>query len=103
MNKSKLEETLENKQFAITAELAPPKGTDFSRILGIARTLYGFVDAVNVTDFQSASVKASSLGLCIELAQLGIQPVLQMTGRDRNRIAIQGELFSAAHFGIQNI
>ncbi len=103
MINSKLETALNNNKFAITAELAPPKGTDFSRILGIAQELFQYVDAVNVTDFQSASVKATSLALCIELANRGIQPVLQITGRDRNRIAIQGELLSAAHFGIQNI
>lgn len=101
--KSKLENTLEHNGFALTAELAPPKGIDFSRIISIAEELKDRVDSVNVTDFQSASVKASSLGLCIELAQKGLQPILQMTGRDRNRIAIQGELLTAAHFGISNI
>lgn len=101
--KSKLQKTLENNQFAITAELAPPKGIDFTRIINIAEDLKDRVDAVNVTDFQSASVKASSLALCIDLAQRGLQPILQMTGRDRNRIAIQGELLSAAHFNIENI
>ena len=65
--------------------------------------LKGRVDAVNVTDFQSAAVKASSLGMCIELLKLGLQPVLQMTGRDRNRIAIQGEMLSAGHFGVHNL
>lgn len=103
MATNKLEEALKNNKFAITAEIAPPKGIDFSRIIDIAEDLYKRVDAINVTDFQSASVKATSLGLCIELALRGIQPILQMTGRDRNRIAIQGELLSAAHFGIENI
>ncbi len=100
---SRLQQTLDEGSFAVSAEIAPPKGFDFSHPLEVAKRLWGHVDALNVTDFQSASVKASSLALCIDLIQNGIQPVLQMTGRDRNRIAIQGELLSAAHFGIQNI
>lgn len=100
---SKLENTLNNNEFAITAEIAPPKGTNFDRILKIAQDLEPYVDAINVTDFQSATVKATSLALSIELIQKGIQPLLQITGRDRNRIAIQGELLSAAHFNIENV
>lgn len=103
MTDSLLKQTLEDNRFAVTAELAPPKGIDFSKILAIAETLVGRIQAANVTDFQSASVKATSLALCIELERLGLQSVLQLTGRDRNRIAIQGELLSAAHFGIPNI
>ena len=100
---SQLQQTLENGGFAVTAEMAPPKGTDWTHILEVAEMLKGRVDAVNVTDFQSAAVKASSLGMCIELLKLGLQPVLQMTGRDRNRIAIQGEMLSAGHFGVHNL
>lgn len=103
MKESKLQNCLENGQFAVTAEIAPPKGIDFNKETEIAKELYQFVDAINVTDFQSANVKASSLGMCIDLIQNGIEPILQITGRDRNRIAIQGELLSAAHFGIENI
>ena len=100
---SQLQQTLENGGFAVTAEMAPPKGTDWTHILEVAEMLKGRVAAVNVTDFQSAAVKASSLGMCIELLKLGLQPVLQMTGRDRNRIAIQGEMLSAGHFGVHNL
>ena len=100
---SQLQQTLENGGFAVTAEMAPPKGTDWTHILEVAEMLKDRVDAVNVTDFQSAAVKASSLGMCIELLKLGLQPVLQMTGRDRNRIAIQGEMLSAGHFGVHNL
>lgn len=82
---SQLQQTLENGGFAVTAEMAPPKGTDWTHILEVAEMLKGRVDAVNVTDFQSAAVKASSLGMCIELLKLGLQPVLQMTGRDRSK------------------
>ncbi|MGI6108968.1 MAG: methylenetetrahydrofolate reductase [Eubacteriaceae bacterium] len=100
---SQLQQVLESGKFAVTAEMAPPKGTDWDHILEVAQLLKGRVDAVNVTDFQSAAVKASSLGMCIELQKLGLEPVLQMTGRDRNRIAIQGEMLSAGHFGIHNL
>lgn len=100
---SNLQKALESGKFAITAEMAPPKGCDFSHPLHCAELLLGRVDAVNVTDFQSASLKASSIGLCIKIKQMGLEPVLQMTGRDRSRMAIQGDLLSAAAFGIENI
>lgn len=100
---SKLREALENKEFVVTSEMAPPKGTDFTHIIECAKLIKGRVHAVNVTDFQSAAVKATSLGMCLELKNLGLEPVLQVTGRDRNRIAIQGELLTAGHFGIENV
>ncbi len=100
---SKLKQALEAGRFAVTAELAPPKGTDWKNTLEKAEILAPVVDAINVTDFQSACVKGTSLGLCIELLQMGIEPVLQMTGRDRNRIAVQGELITAGHFGVHNM
>ncbi len=95
-----LQEKLQNGQFAITAEMAPPKGCDFTEQLEVAELLKGKVDAVNVTDMQSACLKASSLGLCIKLQQAGIDAIVQMTGRDRNRMAIQGDVLSAAAFGV---
>lgn len=101
--KSRLQTTLESGKFAVSAELAPPKGVDFTEELKKAELLRPVVDSINVTDGQSASLKASSLSLCIELERMGLDPVLQMTGRDRNRIAIQAELLSAAHFGIKNV
>ena len=61
------------------------------------------VHAVNVTDMQSASLKASSLGLCIALKNAGVEPILQMTGRDRNRMAIMADVLSAASFGIDSV
>lgn len=100
---SLLQKTLEAGEFAITAEMAPPKGTDFSHILSLADALVGRCHGVNVTDFQSAAVKATSMALCIELQKKGLEAIIQMTGRDRNRIAIQGEMLSAAHFGIKNM
>lgn len=98
-----LQEKLANGQFAITAEMAPPKGCDFTEQLEVAELLKGKVDAVNVTDMQSACLKASSLGLCIKLQQAGIDAIVQMTGRDRNRMAIMGDVLSAAAFGINTV
>lgn len=100
---SLLRSALEQGKFAVTAEMAPPKGCDFSEQLEVAQVLKGRVQGVNVTDMQSACLKASSLGLCIHLKQSGIEPILQITGRDRNRMAIMGDVLSAASFGIDTI
>lgn len=100
---SKLKQALEAGKFAVTAEMAPPKGCDFSRQLEDAELLKGKVHGVNVTDMQSANLKASSIGLCIKLKQAGLEPILQMTGRDRSRIAIMGDMLSAAAFGIDTM
>lgn len=97
---SLLQQTLEAGKFGVTAEIAPPKGYDFHVQMEGAENLKGLVHGVNVTDMQSACVKATSLGLCIKLKQAGIEPILQMTGRDRSRIAIMGEYLTAAAFGI---
>ncbi len=100
---SVLQKAIENGEFAVTAEMAPPKGTDFSEQLAAARLLEGRVHAINVTDMQSACLKASSLGLCVHLKQAGLEPILQITGRDRSRMAIMGDVLSAASFGIDTI
>ena len=100
---SVLEQVLENGGFGITAEMAPPKGCDFSHELKLAECLKGLVHGVNVTDMQSASLKASSLGFCIALKQAGLEPIIQMTGRDRSRMAIMGEMLSAYSFGIDTM
>ena len=100
---SQLQKALENGQFAITAEMAPPKGYDFTEQVEVAQLLKGKVHGVNVTDMQSACLKASSLGLCVHLKQAGLEPILQITGRDRNRMAIMGEILSAASFGIDTM
>jgi 5,10-methylenetetrahydrofolate reductase len=100
---SNLQKAFESKKFAVTAEMAPPKGFDFTHPLTCSEALRGRVDAINVTDFQSSSQKASSLGLVIKLQQAGLEPVLQMTGRDRSRMAIQGDFLAAAAFGIENL
>ena len=100
---SVLKDILENGGFGITAEMAPPKGCDFSEQMEAAELLKGKVHGVNVTDMQSASLKASGLGLCIKLKQAGVEPILQITGRDRNRMAIMGDILSAAGFGIDTM
>lgn len=100
---SELQKALESGVFAVTAEMAPPKGCDFSRQLAAAELLRGKVHAVNVTDMQSACLKASSLGLCVHLRLAGLDPILQITGRDRSRMAILGDVLSAASFGIDSV
>lgn len=100
---SLLKEALERGEFAVTAEMAPPKGIDLSHLIECAKAVKGRVHGVNVTDFQSATLKATSLATCKMLKDAGLEPVLQVTGRDRNRIAIQGELLSAGVFGIENV
>ncbi len=98
-----LKEALESGKFGVTAEMAPPKGYDFTGQMEAAELLKGKVHAVNVTDMQSASLKATGLGLCIKLKQAGVEPILQMTGRDRNRMAIMGDILAAASFGIDTM
>ncbi len=98
-----LKTALDNGVFAVTAEMAPPKGYDFSHQLATAELLRGKVHGINVTDMQSACLKASSLGLCAQLKLAGLEPILQVTGRDRNRMAILADLLSAASFGIDTM
>ncbi len=100
---SLLKEALEAGKFGITAEMAPPKGYDFTEQMEAAELLKGKVHGVNVTDMQSASLKATGLGLCIKLKQAGVEPILQMTGRDRNRMALMGDALAAAAFGIDTM
>lgn len=100
---SLLEHALESGGFGVTAEMAPPKGCDFTEQVETAKLLNGKVHGVNVTDMQSACLKASSLGLCIKLKHAGIEPILQITGRDRSRMGILGDVLSAAAFGIDTM
>ena len=100
---SMLKDALESGKFGVTAEMAPPKGCDFTEQMEAAELLRGKVHGVNVTDMQSASLKATGLGLCIKLKQAGVEPILQMTGRDRNRMALMGDALAAAAFGIDTM
>ena len=97
-----LREALNNKDFIITVEVAPPKGIDLSHLRKNLRPLKGRVDAINITDFQGASVRMSALSAALMVMEEGFEPMLHITGRDRNRIAIQGEVISAASIGIKN-
>jgi 5,10-methylenetetrahydrofolate reductase len=92
-----------NNGFAVTAEIPPPKGSIPDKSLAVAREVAGRVDAVNVTDNQRAVVRMSALAFCKHLADAGCEPLLQLCGRDRNRLAIQSDLLGAASFGIKNI
>jgi methylenetetrahydrofolate reductase (NADPH) len=90
-------------QFAVTAEIGPPRGADLSPVTEKASALRGWVDAVNITDNQSAAVRLSSLAGSLAAAQAGVEPIMQLTCRDRNRIALQSELLSASALGIPNV
>lgn len=98
-----LREKLEKGEFVITAELCPPKGPDISSFINKARLLKGTVDAVNVTDNQRAIMRMCALACAKILKDEGIEPILQVTCRDRNRIALQSDLLGAYSFGIYNI
>ena len=99
----RLQRALAQKTFAITAEVTPPRGGDASRSLEAAAALRGLVHAVNVTDGSRAVMRMSSLAVCRLLLEAGIEPVLQMTCRDRNRIALQADLLGAHALGIRNV
>ncbi len=100
---SRLKKVLEQGRFAVTAECGPPKGADPEAVLKKADLLRGKVDAVNVTDNQTAIVRMSSLAACTLLKGAGLEPVLQMVVRDRNRIALQSDILGASALGIRNV
>jgi len=99
---SNLEKVLDKGEFAVTAELGPPSGPNAEEVKEKMEILRGSADAVNITDCQTAVVRLSSIASAIMLQQGGIEPVMQMTCRDRNRIAIQADILGAAAFGIKN-
>ncbi|MEE9556959.1 MAG: methylenetetrahydrofolate reductase [Candidatus Adiutricales bacterium] len=100
---SKLARTLAAGNFAVTAECGPPQGADPQPIKDKASLIKDTVDAVNVTDNQTAVVRLSSLASAVVLKRMGLEPVLQMVTRDRNRIALQSDLLGAAALGIENV
>jgi 5,10-methylenetetrahydrofolate reductase len=100
---SKLKESLEKGKFVITGEIAPPKGTDVSKCLHEAEVIKDRVVAVNVTDLQSSVMKAGSLVVSKLLLDRNIEPVFQLTCRDRNRLALQSDLLSVAILGVENV
>ncbi len=97
------QEALNSGKFAVTAEAGPPKGTDIKKIVHECELLKGIVDGVNVTDNQSAVMRISSTSFCKVLLDMGLEPILQMTCRDRNRIGLQSDLLGASILGINNV
>ena len=98
-----LERILDSGRFAVTAEAGPPKGTSAAVVQRKAEQLHSCCDAVNITDNQTAIVRMSSLAGCTILKQQGVEPVMQMVVRDRNRIAIQSDILGAIALGIHNM
>jgi 5,10-methylenetetrahydrofolate reductase len=99
----KFREALDSGGFAVTAEIGPPKGTDISGMLHHMELLRGKVHAANVTDNQSAVMRISSMAVCRIAFENGLEPILQMTCRDRNRIGLQSDLLGAHILGLRNV
>ena len=102
-NQSKLQKKLSNGEFVFTAEITPPDSSDKNVLLERVKPLKDVADAVNVTDSPGAKVHMSALTASIILVQNNIEPILQLTVRDRNRIALQGDLVGASALGVKNI
>lgn len=100
---SKLEKVLAAGHLAVTSECGPPRGSDPEVIIKKAEMIKDHVDAVNITDNQTSVTRMCSLAACIRLKLLGLEPILQMVTRDRNRIALQSDILGAASFDINNI
>jgi 5,10-methylenetetrahydrofolate reductase len=100
---SNLEKMLKAGHFAVTGELGPPQNADGEVIREKARLLKGYCDAVNITDNQTAIVRMSSIGAGTIVVQEGLEPIIQMTCRDRNRLAIQSDLLGASALGMRNL
>ncbi len=100
---SRLEKVMAAGHIGVTSECGPPRGSDPEVIIKKGELLRGCVDAVNVTDNQTSVARMSSLAASIRLKQMGLEPVLQMVTRDRNRIAIQSDILGAASYDINNI
>ncbi len=99
----RITELFDNGEFVVTAEVGPPKGIDASHVVAEAKEFLSGITAVNVTDNQSSVMRMGSLPACVMLQAAGLTPILQLTCRDRNRIALQSELLGAAALGIDNI
>ncbi len=100
---SKLEKILAAGHYAVTSECGPPRGSDPAGIVEKAELIKNHVDAINITDNQTSVCRTCSLAVCIRLKTMGLEPVLQMVTRDRNRIALQSDILGAAHWDINNI
>jgi methylenetetrahydrofolate reductase (NADPH) len=100
---SRLERVLRSGRFAVTAELNPPDSADPNSVYDRALVLAEVCDAINATDASGANVHMSSVGVCALLTRAGYEPVMQVSCRDKNRIAIQGDLLGAAAMGVRNV
>jgi methylenetetrahydrofolate reductase (NADPH) len=100
---SKFKQALERGEFVVTGEIGPPKGVDLNKCLDEAVALRNQVTAINVTDLQSAVMRIGSLAVSAKLIERGLEPVFQITCRDRNRLALQSDLLSAWALGIENV
>lgn len=100
---SNLEKKFAAGEFVVTAELGPPKSVDFELIKNKVGLLKDYVDAVNITDNQTAIVRASSIAVGKLVLDMGLEPIMQMTCRDRNRLAIQSDILGAYLLGLRNI
>ncbi|MFW6115191.1 MAG: methylenetetrahydrofolate reductase [Thermodesulfobacteriota bacterium] len=100
---SKLERILSEGHLAVTSECGPPRGSDGEAITKKAEMIKDYVDAINITDNQTSVTRLCSLAACIRLKMMGLEPILQMVTRDRNRIALQSDILGAASFDIFNI
>jgi methylenetetrahydrofolate reductase (NADPH) len=100
---SNLEKVLKAGKFAVTAEIGPPQSANPEPLTHHANMLKGFADAFNLTDNQTAVVRLSSIASAVIIMREGVEPVIQMTCRDRNRIALQSDLLGAAALGVKNV
>ncbi|MGI6513811.1 MAG: methylenetetrahydrofolate reductase [Syntrophomonadaceae bacterium] len=103
MTGSNLERVLKEGHFAVTAEIGPPKSCNAAFVQRKADLLKGYADVFNITDNQTAIVRMSSIAAAVLIQQKGLEPVIQMTCRDRNRIGLQSDLLGAAALGIKNV
>lgn len=103
ITESKLEKVLKSGQLAVTSECGPPRSADAKGIIEKGNLIKDHVDSVNITDNQTSVTRMCSLAACAHLKLQGLDPVLQMVVRDRNRIALQSDLLGAAGFGINNV
>jgi methylenetetrahydrofolate reductase (NADPH) len=102
-SKVSLKSQLEAGKFVVTSEIGPLKGTDTTEIKEVAELLRGRITAANVTDQQSSVMRLGSLATCYLVKEAGVEPVFQMTCRDRNRIALESDLLSAWVLGVENV
>jgi 5,10-methylenetetrahydrofolate reductase len=100
---SRFKEALDSGKFVVTSEVAPPKGTNLEKMFHHIDILKDRVDAINVTDHQSSVMRFPSLGGCLAILERGGEAIMQMTCRDRNRLALEADLLFAYHRGVRNI